>query len=77
MTHRPFDPSVQPAIATDVPVATPRVGVTKVGVLAKTAAPVPVSSVSADRKLADDGVPKNVATPVPSPADAMAERSAS
>jgi hypothetical protein len=43
----------------------PRTGVTKVGEVAKTNAPEPVSSVTAAAKLAEDGVPKNVATPVP------------
>ncbi len=45
----------------------PRAGVTKVGLLANTKAPDPVSSDTAEAKLADDGVPKNVATPVPKP----------
>jgi len=45
----------------------PRAGVTKVGLLANTKAPVPVSSDTAEAKLADDGVPKKVATPVPKP----------
>ena len=45
-----------------VAVATPNTGVTRVGVLANTLAPVPVSSVSAAAKLADDGVAKKVAT---------------
>jgi hypothetical protein len=45
-----------------VAVATPKTGVTRVGVLAKTLAPVPVSSVSAAAKLAEDGVAKKVAT---------------
>jgi hypothetical protein len=45
----------------------PRAGVTKVGLLAKTKAPDPVSSVTAEARLADDGVPKKVATPVPKP----------
>ena len=49
------------------PVATPMFGVTKVGVLAKTNAPVPVSSVIAESKLAEDGVARSVAMPVPSP----------
>ena len=46
-------------------VGVPKIGVTKVGVLANTSAPVPVSSVTAAAKLALDGVPRNVATPVP------------
>ncbi len=44
-----------------VAVATPSTGVTSVGVLANTLAPVPVSSVSAAAKLAEEGVAKNVA----------------
>jgi hypothetical protein len=43
-------------------VGVPKIGVTKVGVLANTLAPVPVSSVSAAAKLADEGVARNVAT---------------
>ena len=50
-----------------VPVAAPRTGVTKVGVVANTAEPVPVSSVNAARRLVLLGVVKNVATPVPNP----------
>jgi hypothetical protein len=45
----------------------PRVGVTSAGLLAKTRAPVPVSSVTAARRLALEGVARNVATPVPRP----------
>jgi hypothetical protein len=45
-----------------VAVATPNTGVTRVGVLANTLAPLPVSSVKANAKLADDGVAKKVAT---------------
>jgi hypothetical protein len=45
----------------------PSAGVTNVGEFANTAAPVPVSSVSAARKFALDGVVKKVATPVPRP----------
>lgn len=48
-------------------VGVPRSGVTSVGDVANTAAPVPVSSVNAPRKFALDGVARNVATPVPSP----------
>jgi hypothetical protein len=43
----------------------PSTGVTSVGDVANTKAPEPVSSVTADAKLADDGVPKKVATPAP------------
>jgi len=45
----------------------PSAGVTRVGLLANTKAPDPVSSDTAEAKLADDGVPKKVATPVPKP----------
>ena len=48
-------------------VGVPSAGVTSVGEVAKTTAPVPVSPVTAAAKLAVDGVPKNVATPVPKP----------
>jgi hypothetical protein len=48
------------------PLATvPSTGVTKVGLVANTKEPLPVSSVTAVFKLADVGVPKKVATPVP------------
>jgi hypothetical protein len=45
----------------------PKAGVTKVGLLANTKAPDPVSSETAEARLADDGVAKNVATPAPKP----------
>jgi hypothetical protein len=45
----------------------PRAGVTRVGLVANTSAPEPVSSVTADAKFADEGVARNVATPVPKP----------
>jgi hypothetical protein len=45
----------------------PSAGVTKVGEVAKTAEPVPVSSVKAERRLAELGVARKVATPVPRP----------
>jgi hypothetical protein len=45
-----------------VAVATPNTGVTSVGEVANTLTPVPVLSVRAAAKLADEGVPKNVAT---------------
>jgi hypothetical protein len=48
-------------------VGVPRIGVTKVGEVAKTAEPVPVSSVKAERRLAELGVARKVATPVPRP----------
>jgi hypothetical protein len=43
----------------------PRAGVTSVGLLANTKAPVPVSSDTAAARLAELGVPKKVATPAP------------
>ena len=52
-----------PAIA-PVPVI---VGLSIVGLVPKTAAPEPVSSVSAPRRFVLDGVARNVATPVPRP----------
>jgi len=45
----------------------PNTGVTRVGLVANTSAPVPVSSVTAAAKFADDGVVKNEVTPVPAP----------
>ena len=50
-------------LLTLVAVATPSVGVTSVGLVAKTLLPVPVLSVKAAARLADDGVPKNVRMP--------------
>ena len=47
--------------------ATPNTGVTRVGDVANTKDPVPVSSVTAVIKLAEDGVAKNVATPAARP----------
>ena len=51
-----------------IAVGVPKLGVTKVGDVANTSEPVPVSSVTDARKLADVGVAKNVAMPVPKPA---------
>ena len=51
-------------MARDVPVAAPMTGVTKVGVLAKTRASVPVSPVTAVNKLAEEKEPSIVAFPV-------------
>lgn len=45
----------------------PSAGVTNVGDVASTSAPLPVSSVRAAARFALDGVARNVATPVPSP----------
>ena len=50
-----------------VAVAAPRVGVTKVGLLVNATVPEPASSVNADARFAEDGVARNVATPVPRP----------
>jgi hypothetical protein len=43
----------------------PKSGVTRVGLVANTKAPEPVSSVTAAARFALDGVPRNVATPEP------------
>jgi hypothetical protein len=51
----------------DVAVATPRTGVTRVGLVANTTEPEPVSLVIAEARFADVGVARNVATPVPRP----------
>ena len=48
-------------------VGVPNTGVTKVGLVANTNAPEPVSSVTAEAKFAELGVAKNVAIPVPNP----------
>ena len=61
-------PAVRPAAVPVMFVPTsaegvPRAGVTKVGEVANTNAPEPVSSVTAAARLAEDGVAKNVATP--------------
>ena len=50
-----------------VALALPRTGVTSVGEVANTREPLPVSSVTADAKLADDGVARKVNTPLPAP----------
>jgi hypothetical protein len=54
-------------IVTPVAVAAPMFGVTKVGEVAKTSAPDPVSPVTAVARLALDGVARKVATPAPRP----------
>lgn len=61
-----------PAVAPDKTVVVPDVDplnltpvAPNVGNVANTSEPEPVSSVTADAKLADEGVPKNVAIPVP------------
>lgn len=45
----------------------PRLGVVSDGLVANTRAPEPVSSVTALRRLAEDGVARKVATPLPKP----------
>ena len=45
----------------------PKAGVSRVGLVANTKAPVPVSSVIAVRRFALDGVARKVATPAPRP----------
>jgi hypothetical protein len=47
--------------------ATPKTGVTRVGDVANTLTPVPVLSVSAVAKFADEGVIRNAVTPAPVP----------
>jgi hypothetical protein len=59
--------AVMATLLTLVADATPNVGVTSVGLVANTKEPEPVSLVTADAKLALEGVAKNVATPVPRP----------
>ena len=48
-------------------VGVPRFGVTRVGLVAKTNEPEPVSSVTAVARFAEEGVARNVAIPVPIP----------
>jgi hypothetical protein len=48
-------------------VGVPRAGATRVGLVANTKAPVPVSSVTAEIRFALEGVARNVATPEPKP----------
>jgi hypothetical protein len=55
------------ALVSVTDVGVPRIGVTNVGDVAKTLAPLPVSSVKAAAKFALDGVARKVATPVPRP----------
>ena len=55
------------ALVKSIAEGVPKSGVTKVGLVAKTKAPVPVSSVTAVNRFALDGVANAVATPVPNP----------
>jgi hypothetical protein len=58
----------KPVVLVNVPAdGVPRLGVTKTGLVAKTLAPVPVSSVRAAARFALLGVAKKVDTPVPRP----------
>jgi len=58
----------KPVHEVSVPLAgVPSIGVTSVGLVAKTASPLPVSSVKAAAKFAEEGVARKVATLVPSP----------
>lgn len=59
--------ALRPLSVTLVPVAAPIFGVTKVGLVAKTKAPDPVSPVTALARFALEGVAKKVATFAPSP----------
>lgn len=55
------------AFVSVIEVGIPKLGVVRTGDVANTNEPVPVSSVTAARKLAEEGVPKKVATPAPRP----------
>ena len=55
------------ALVKTIAVGVPNAGVTSVGEVANTKAPLPVSSVTAAAKFALVGVAKKVATPVPKP----------
>src|SRR5215469_4518877 len=55
-------------------VGVPRMGVTKVGEVENTALPVPVSSVRKARRLAEFGVARKVAIPVPPPVSPVTGR---
>ena len=59
--------TVPAASPNDVAEAAPITGVTSVGDVANTRAPEPVSSVTAAARLADEGVPRKVATLAPRP----------
>jgi hypothetical protein len=61
----PVDRGSPVALVSVNEVGVPRLGVVNVGLVAKTNAPDPVSSVTAAARFADEGVPKKVKTPVP------------
>jgi hypothetical protein len=75
-----FDPSPDTPVEMGRPVAfvnvpldgVPNAGVTRVGDVANTKAPEPVSPVTADAKFALDGVAKKVPTPDPNPSTPVA-----
>jgi hypothetical protein len=68
VTFPAVKPAAVPVTLVIIPDAgVPRAGVTSVGLVANTAAPVPVSSVKAAARLALEGVARKVATPVPKP----------
>ena len=67
-------PKLKPPVAVTIPdalmlvaLAAPKEGVTRVGDVANTSAPLPVSSVTADAKFDEDGVARNVDTFAPNP----------
>ena len=63
----PVAGAVIESLLIEVALATPRLGVVRLGEFANTAAPVPVSSVKAAARLALDAVASHAATPLPSP----------
>ena len=60
MNTGPLENVETPDTFNEVPVAAPILGVTRVGLVANTAEPVPVSSVSAEAKFADVKEPNDV-----------------
>ena len=67
LVHAEITPLATVPSAGAVIVGEVKVGVASVGLVPNTNAPVPVSSVTALRKLAELGVVKNVDTPAPNP----------
>jgi hypothetical protein len=61
------EPTRASAKAMLVAAAAPRVGVINVGLVVNATVEEPDSSVNADARFAEDGVARNVATPVPRP----------
>jgi hypothetical protein len=60
-----FIDAVPLAFVSTIADGVPSAGVTSVGLVANTSDPLPVSSVTADARFADDGVPKKSAMPLP------------